>query len=172
MRTVQGEPHLDTAEQILLSCTGFFGLHKIVQGDLGSWKNTGKGETGWKRTLASAGRAQERTQGSQTLPLPFFCVPGVSFTLYLPKGKVSVNRTNSAHALPGRSCHSLVVGHGCVGSTDGHSKEQDVLGVGLPSQGVQQGLAVLGHTELHWDQPFQPKPFQGSMGMELPSQDS
>lgn len=34
--------HLHTAEQVFFSCSSFFGLHKIMQGDLCSWKNMGK----------------------------------------------------------------------------------------------------------------------------------
>lgn len=39
---VEKTGHLYTAEQVFFSCTSFFGLHEIMQGNLCSCKNTGK----------------------------------------------------------------------------------------------------------------------------------
>lgn len=86
-----------------------------------------------------------------TVPFPFFWVPGVSLTLYLSKEKVSVSSMQApldqCRLLPNPShrkcCDLLIVHHSCVGSTDGNSKEQNILRVWLACQGVQQRLAFL-----------------------------
>lgn len=44
---------------------------------------------------------------------------------------------------PRRRRDSLVVCHRRVGSADGHGEEQNVLGVRLPGQGVQQSHSLL-----------------------------
>lgn len=114
-----------------------------MQGDLGSCGTQVVCKQCVSRRCLPAQRARFRRW--HTVPFPFFWVPGVSLTLYLGGEKAPVRGTWAAATACRPPCqHSLVVGHGGVGSADGDGKEQDVLRVRLPRQGVQQRLALLG----------------------------
>lgn len=106
----------------------------------------GKTQERFKRDVERCWSGRQRTeQDLSALPHTFSLLLGAWSELdFIPfKSKGSVSQGRRRRTLPAARRDLLVVVHGGVGSADGNGEEQNVLGVRLPRQRVQQRLALL-----------------------------